>query len=197
MMKKEARLQAEKMYLNAKGKITNREIAKALNVNALTVGRWKREDDWDATLKVKEQAVTKEERAGFVRKKEAREKAVKLYMEAGGNITNKELAKKVEVSPATISKWKEVDAWITQIQLGPIEAEESRVDQEDSGFDLGELASPEHILEINRKIESLLIREHLTASEILDLASAKSTLLEAIVTYLVIVRDVTEMKTTR
>jgi len=196
MMKKEARLQAEKIYLNAKEKITNREIAKALNVNALTVGRWKREDGWDATIKAKEQAATKE-KAGLVRKKEAREKAVKLYMQAGGNITNKELAKKVGVSPATISKWKEVDAWITQIQLGPIEAEESPVDQEDSGFDLGELASPEHIIEINRKIESLLIREHLTASEILDLASAKSTLLEAIVTYLVIVRDVTEMKTTR
>ena len=196
MMKKEARLQAEKIYLNAKEKITNREIAKALNVNALTVGRWKREDDWDATIKAKEQAATKE-KAGLVRKKEAREKAIMLYMQAGGNINNKELAKKVEVSPATISKWKEVDAWITQIQLGPIETEESRVDQEDSGFDLGELASPEHIIEINRKIESLLIREHLTASEILDLASAKSTLLEAIVTYLVIVRDVTEMKTTR
>jgi transposase len=196
MMKKEARLQAEKIYLNAKEKITNREIAKALNVNALTVGRWKREDGWDATIKAKAQAATKE-KAGLVRKKEAREKAVKLYMQAGGNITNKELAKKVGVSPATISKWKEVDAWITQIQLVPIESEESPVDQEDSGFDLGELASPEHIIEINRKIESLLIREHLTASEILDLASAKSTLLEAIVTYLVIVRDVTEMKTTR
>ena len=93
MMKKEARLQAEKIYLNAKEKITNREIAKALNVNALTVGRWKREDDWDATIKAKEQAATKE-KAGLVRKKEAREKAIMLYMQAGGNITNKELAKK-------------------------------------------------------------------------------------------------------
>ncbi|MEI8181288.1 MAG: phage terminase small subunit-related protein [Desulfomonile sp.] len=197
MMKKEARLQAEKMFLNAKGKITNREIAKTLNVNALTVGRWKREEEWDSILKAREQAAIKEDRAGSVRKKDARDKAVRLYTDAGGNITNKELAIKVGVSPATISKWKEVDAWISNIQLQPLTVQESPVAQEEPGFDLNEMASPEQIIRINKKIDVFLAREHLLASEILDLADAKSALLESVETYLAIVRDLTAMKLSR
>jgi len=196
-MKKEARLQAEKMFLNAKGKITNREIAKTLNVNALTVGRWKREEEWDSILKAREQAAIKEDRAGSVRKKDARDKAVRLYTDAGGNITNKELAIKVGVSPATISKWKEVDAWISNIQLQPLTVQESPVAQEEPGFDLNEMASPEQIIRINKKIDVFLAREHLLASEILDLADAKSALLESVETYLAIVRDLTAMKLSR
>ncbi|MCX5860881.1 MAG: phage terminase small subunit-related protein [Deltaproteobacteria bacterium] len=197
MMKKEARLQAEKMFVNAKGKITNREIAKTLNVNALTVGRWKREEEWDSILKAREQAAIKEDRAGSVRKKDARDKAVRLYTDAGGNITNKELAIKVGVSPATISKWKEVDAWISNIQLQPLTVQESPVAQEEPGFDLNEMASPEQIIRINKKIDVFLAREHLLASEILDLADAKSALLESVETYLAIVRDLTAMKLSR
>lgn len=196
-MKKEARLQAEKMFVNAKGKITNREIAKTLNVNALTVGRWKREEEWDSILKAREQAAIKEDRAGSVRKKDARDKAVRLYTDAGGNITNKELAIKVGVSPATISKWKEVDAWISNIQLQPLTVQESPVAQEEPGFDLNEMASPEQIIRINKKIDVFLAREHLLASEILDLADAKSALLESVETYLAIVRDLTAMKLSR
>jgi uncharacterized protein YjcR len=197
MMKKEARLQAEKMFVNAKGKITNREIAKTLNVNALTVGRWKREEEWDSILKAREQAAIKEDRAGSVRKKDARDKAVRLYTDAGGNITNKELAIKVGVSPATISKWKEVDAWISNIQLQPLTVQESPVAQEEPGFDLNEMASPEQIIRINKKIDVFLAREHLLASEILDLADAKSALLGSVETYLAIVRDLTAMKLSR
>ncbi|MGO9572276.1 MAG: phage terminase small subunit-related protein, partial [Desulfomonilaceae bacterium] len=107
-MKKEARIQAEKMFLRAEGGIANKEIAKALKVNPVTVGRWKRSDNWGSKLKAGTQAAQKVG-AREVRKKAAREKAVKLYMEVGGNVTNKELAKKVGVSPATISNWKRAD----------------------------------------------------------------------------------------
>ena len=120
-MKKEARIQGEKMYLKARGKITNREIADAVKVNALTVGRWKRDDKWDEKLKELEKASSKAAPAtGVERKKAARDKAVKLYMDAEGNITNKELAMRVGVSPATISKWKEVDGWIQEIEAQPV-----------------------------------------------------------------------------
>ena len=44
-MKKDERSQAEKMFLKANGKITLRAIAKAVEVNALTVGRWNRKGD--------------------------------------------------------------------------------------------------------------------------------------------------------
>ncbi len=190
-MKKEARIQAEKMFVRAGGKITNREIAKLAKVNPLTVGRWKRDDDWESKLKEAEHAAPAEA-SGVVRKKAARDKAVKLYMEVVGNITNKDLASKVGVSPATISKWKQADGWIDQ--LIPSEAEAPAEFEEEAELDIGELASPEQIIQINQRIDSLLKRDYLTASEVADLAEAKSALLEAVDIYLAIVHDVGEMK---
>jgi len=191
-MKKEARIQGEKMFLKAGGKITNREIAGAVKVNPLTVGRWKREDNWEERLKELQRESAKEPRAGIVRKKEARDQALALYMDAGGTITNKELAKAVDVSPATISKWKETDNWIEKIKMQPVELEEPPTLIEEPGLDMGELAAPEQIIQINRKIDLLLQREHLTASEVADLAYAKADLLAALEVYLNIVRQVSE-----
>lgn len=201
MVKKEAHLQAKKMFLNSQGKISNREIAKTLHVNPLTVGRWKKEDGWDGLLKGKEEAPTKEQKTALkeqktpvVRKKDARDKAVDLYREAGGNITNKHLAEKVGVSPATISKWKESDGWITLIPLhAAVTAEAPPPVQDDLGFDVEEMTSPEQIIQMNKKIDSFLAREHLTASEIADLADAKSALLESVETYLAIISSLTDM----
>jgi uncharacterized protein YjcR len=192
-MKKEARIQAEKMFIKAGGKITNRDIAKAVKVNALTVGRWKREENWEDKLKGLEQAPSPKESGGVVRKKVARDKALKIYLEAGGNITNKDLADRVEVSPATISKWKQLDNWIEK--LSPEEALEGPAEtKEIKDLDIGELASPEQIIEINRRIDSLLKRDYLSASEIADLAEAKSDLLDAVEIYLAIVREVGEIE---
>jgi uncharacterized protein YjcR len=193
-MKKEARIQAEKMFIKAGGKITNREIAKAVKVNALTVGRWKRDENWEDKLKGVEQTVAPKETGGIVRKKAASDKALKIYMEAAGNITNKDLAKRVGVSPATISKWKLVDNWIDkltpeeEVMEAPVEVKEAR------DLDIGELASPEQIIELNRRIDSLLKRDYLSASEIADLAEAKSDLLDAVEIYLAIVREVGEIE---
>ncbi len=190
-MKKEARIQAEKTFRRAGGKITNREIAKLVKVNPLTVGRWKRDDDWKSKLKAGEHVAPKEA-AVVVRKKAAHDKALKLYMEVWGNITNRDLAKKVGVSPATITKWKRADGWIDQFT--PWEAEQKAELREEAEFDIGELVSPEQIIQINQRIDSLLKRDYLTASEVADLAEAKSALLEAVDTYLTIVHEVGEMK---
>jgi transposase len=186
-MKKEARLQAEKIFLRAGGKVTNREIAKAVKVNALTIGRWKRDYQWDRRLKGEKHDDSRDF-GGIVRKKAARDTALKIYMEADGNITNKELAKRVGVSPATISKWKEVDNWIGS--LAPMQDYNGAGKDKDLVFDIGELASPQQIVEINRRIDSLLQRDHLSASEIADIAEAKSDLLGAVEIYLTIVRDI-------
>jgi uncharacterized protein YjcR len=194
-MKKEARSQALKLYLKLNGKVTNRAIAEQVNVNPLTVGRWKRDDTWDVKLKEKEAAAPKEKPAGVVRKKVARDKAFGLYMDAGGNITNKDLANKVQVSPATISKWKEADNWMKQVEhmeLKPAEAPMAPEEKaaETADLDMGELASPDQIIRINRRIDMLLEKEYLNAAEIADLAGAKSTLLEAVEIYLSILREV-------
>ncbi len=190
-MKKEARIQAEKMFLRAGGKITNKEIAKLVKVRPVTVGRWKHDDKWESRLGVGERAAPKEA-AVMIRKKAARDKAVKLYMEVAGNITNKELAKKVGVSSATISKWKQTDGWINQLTYSEAEARAEL--KEEAELDIGELASPGQIIQINQRIDSLLKRDYLTASEVADLAEAKSALLEAVDIYLAIVHDVGEMK---
>ncbi len=192
-MKKEARERAEKMFLKAGGKITNRQIAKTVGVNALTVGRWKREDKWAATLKKMEQAASKPKVGGVVRKKAARDRALQIFLEAGGNVTNKELASKAGVSPATISKWKEQDGWVKQAATAKA-PEPTEVAREEQELDIGELVSPEQIVQINRRIESLLSRDYLTAGEIADLATAKSDLLEAVLTYMAIVREVGEIE---
>jgi transposase len=194
-MKKEARAQAEKMFMKAGGKITNRDIAKAVKVNALTVGRWKQEDRWGAKLKGGGSPIGTGAASGtIVRKKAARDKALSIYIEAEGNITNKELAKRTGVSPATVSKWKEQDKW--DDQLAPAQEFDIRTAQkEEQQIDIGELVSPEQIVEINRRIENLLARDYLTAGEIADLATAKSDLLEAVLTYMDIVREIGEIET--
>lgn len=193
-MKKEARIQAEKKFLKARGKITNREIAKAVTVNPLTVGRWKRDDQWEEKLKEMENVGKKESAGTTVRKKDARDKAFRFYMDEGGNISNKELASKVDVSPATISKWKELDGWIDHIAQQTAEPDEEFEETEVPDLDMGDLAAPEQIIHINRKIDMLLAREHLSAEEIAYIADAKSDLLEALEIYLSIVREVSEIK---
>jgi len=195
-MKKEARAQAEKIFLKAGGKIPNRDIAKTVEVNPLTVGRWKREDKWGTKLKQAEPAPAKSSAAPgtIIRKKAARDKALQIYLQAEGNITNKELAKRVDVSPATISKWKEQDGWDDQLILA--KGAEIRINpSEEQEIDIAELVSPEQIVEINRRIEDLLARDYLTSSEIADLATAKSDLLEAVLTYMDIVREIGEIET--
>ena len=190
-MKKEAHIHAERMFRKAGGKITNREIAKALNVNPLTIGRWKRNDNWGSKLEAGA-SISPKKASGAVRKRTAHDQALKLYTEVWGNITNRDLAKRVGVTPATISKWKQTDGWIDQ--LAPWEAEVTAELREEAELDIGELASPEQIIQINQRIDSLLKRDYLTASEVADLAEAKSALLEAVDIYLAIVHDVGEMK---
>lgn len=194
-MKKEAREKAEKMYLKAGGKITNREIASAVSVNPLTIGRWKRDLKWDSKLKASVKAAKAV--VPVIRKKAARDKAEKLYMDTGGNVTNRSLAQKVGVSPATISKWKELDGWSDKVSRIPA-AKGARpaaaAAAKTAGLDMNELASPGQIVQLNRRIDTLLQREHLTASEVADLAEAKSDLLEGVEIYLAIVRELRELR---
>ena len=196
-MKKEAREKAEKMYLKAAGKVTNREIATAVDVNALTVGRWKRDGNWEKKLKkLAKAAKPAAPAAPVVRKKAARDKAFKLYVDSGGSVTNKDLARRVDVSPATISKWKELDNWSEKLMAEPEPVAEPAAPKsaEEVELDMNELASPEQIIQINRRIDTLLKREHLSTSEVADLAEAKSDLLEGVEVYLAIVQQVKDLK---
>jgi len=202
-MKKEARNDALKVFLKAKGKINNKQIAERVGVNPLTIGRWKREDDWQQTLEDKlAEAAREAAPAGeVVRKKAQHDAALKLFLDSGGRITNKEMATTVDVSPATIAKWKNVENWDEQVVAAPpapaapaavaeleavTEAVEAKAELE---LDMGDLVSPEQIIRINQRIDIMLERDYLTAEDIADLAEAKREALEAVEIYLGIVRE--------
>jgi len=191
-MKTEARDKAVKMFVKAKGKITNKEIADKVKVNPLTVGRWKKADKWDAKLRQAKPAAKKP--GGVVRKKAARDKALTLFLNSEGNITNKELSDRVKVSPATISKWKEQDKWAKKVVPGKKAVRVPRKKETEPELSMGELASAEQIIRINERIEDLLKRDHLTAGEVAELASAKRDMLDAVELYVAIARELGVIK---
>lgn len=190
-MKKEAREQAMKMFMKAKGKVTNKEIADAVKVNPLTIGRWKKEEKWEAKLKAAKPAAKPP--SGVVRKKVARDKALQLFLDSGGKMTNKELARRAGVSPATISKWKELDRWSKKVvpAAAPAAAPPAK---EAAEFDMGALSSPEQIIRINQRIDGLLQRDYLTAGEVAELAAAKRDMLDAVEIYVAIARELGAIK---
>ncbi len=188
-MKKEARERALKIFLKAKGKVTNKQIADGVGVNPLTVGRWKRKENWERKLKELAKAPAKEA-PPVVRKKAARDKALQIFIDLGGNVTNKALSDKTGVTPATISKWKQQDNW--DAKLVPAKAEvqpvpEPAMEPKEQETKLALLISPEQIIAINKRIETILQRDHLTASEIAELAAAKRDMLDAVEIYVHIV----------
>jgi uncharacterized protein YjcR len=194
-MKKEAREKALKMFLKAKGKITNKSIADTVKVNPLTVGRWKKEHKWDRELKKQEKEAAGKP-SGAVRKTAQRDKALKLFLDSGGNITNKELAQRVGVTAATIAKWKNLDNWNKLAEAAPsaadeapaasrkpITAEPAVAEKKTPVIDIRKLASPEHLIEINDRIKMLLARDHLTPAEVAGLARAKRDVIDAVELY--------------
>lgn len=50
MRKNEDRKLAEETFLRDRGRITNKDLAKALGVHPATVARWKKLDEWDMKL---------------------------------------------------------------------------------------------------------------------------------------------------
>ncbi len=196
-MKKEALGIAEQMFLEAKGKITNKHIAEAVGVNSLTVGRWKKRHGWEDKLREAEEA-SSVKGTGSVRKKAARDEALRYFLEMGGHVTNKDVAVHVNVTPATVSKWKEIDDWVSKLQAGPTEVKEDgpMVETEfeaEIDLDIDALAYPEQITKINAKIDQLLDRDHLTSGEIAEISQAKKNLLGAVDIYVTVIRDLGEI----
>ena len=103
----------------------------------------------------------------------------------------------VGVSPATISKWKGIDRWIEKIefQTGTRTVESEPFDH--VTVELSHMIAPGQIIEINRRIDQILAREHLDADEVFDLAAAKNSLMEAVASYLSITREIKNLKPSR
>jgi hypothetical protein len=219
-MIKDARRQAESIFLDANGKITNVAIAKRVEASHFTVGKWKKEDEWTKKLAAKSEK--REEKAGSrpPRKKGAHDQALKLYLEAEGKITNKALASSVGVSKSSIVNWKRSERWAEELMESkkepfspatplevpvttspePIALEEPVTtpqvavtgEIEEIEIDVDQLACPDHINRMNKRIDDLLGQEYLSPADLKTLAEAKEAVLGAVSAYIDIVERCSE-----
>lgn len=104
-----------------------------------------------------------------MRKNEHRKVAEQAFLNDRGRVTNKELAKRLGVHPATVARWKKMDEWdlkLIQSVTNPLKAEPAPGDDY-SDVDM------RHIAILNERIEAYLQKKELLPSEILELAQAK------------------------
>jgi uncharacterized protein YjcR len=196
-MKREAREQAERIFLKSQGKMSHVEIAKKVGVNPITVGKWKNADDWATKLSEKTKEVKEKAEPGPVRKKDAHDRALKMYMESEGKIANTQLASTVGVSATTIAKWKGSESWAerpTKVKatISPAPQVTEAEQAEEIEIDLDALACLDNITRLNKRIEDMLGQTHLSPTDLKSLAEANESVLRAVNVYLDIVERACE-----
>jgi hypothetical protein len=103
-----------------------------------------------------------------MKKNEDRKNAEQTFLNDRGRITNKELAKRLGVHPATVARWKKLDEWDLKLVQSVTSSEGSTGLEED--FFKVDLR---HITLLNERIDGYLQKKELLPSEILELAEAK------------------------
>ncbi|MEW6349895.1 MAG: phage terminase small subunit-related protein [Thermodesulfobacteriota bacterium] len=103
-----------------------------------------------------------------MKKNEDRKVAERLFLQDRGRISNKELAHKLQVHPATVARWKKIDEW--EVKLVQAVSEPGPAPEPETGVYEKELR---HLALLNEKIDAYLERKDLLPSEIRDLAEAK------------------------
>jgi uncharacterized protein YjcR len=103
-----------------------------------------------------------------MKKNDDRKVAEKTFLNDRGRITNKELAKKLRVHPATVARWKKLDEW--DLKLLKTLSEEVLDREPESGMYETDIR---HISLLNERIDAYLQRKDLLPSEILELSEAK------------------------
>ncbi len=102
-----------------------------------------------------------------MKKNEDRKVAERLFLQDRGRISNKELAHKLEVHPATVARWKKIDEW--EVKLVQAVSEPGPIPEPETGLYDKELR---HLALLNEKIDAYLERKDLLPAEIRDLAEA-------------------------
>lgn len=111
-----------------------------------------------------------------MRKNEDRKVAEQLFLNDRGRITNKEIAKKLSVHPATVARWKKLDEWDLKL-LQTIQDPKHGLGESvpTNSLDQEELLTIDmkHLTMLNERIETYLQKKELLTSEILELAQAQ------------------------
>lgn len=206
-MEKEARTKAESLFLQTQGKISNVEIAKQVGAHPITVGKWKRQDDWTGKLAQAEEKVPRKQQRSSARNKIAHDEAFESYLVASGKVSNKTLADKVGVSATTISNWKNAEGWskVLEQPMEPKPAEIEKVEApkemspsaeapvaEEIEIDVDALAFPDHITALNKQIDETLGRGALSPIDLKTVAEAKEAVLRAVRAYLEVIEMASE-----
>lgn len=147
--------QARQLFLSARGAWKIGDLARRVGVAPGTIRFWKQLEDWDALL---------EDTADPKRYDE-------LEPEQGAE-------EPVTVQGAPRHDPAEEDS-VVEISPEPCATRLVTV----SDFTLAQLAAPEHIVLMNERIQDFLRREHLTAAEMADIASAKREAMETLDMY--------------
>ncbi len=103
-----------------------------------------------------------------MRKNDARKAAERAFLEDRGRITNKEIARKLGIHPATIARWKRLDEWDMKLVKSLNKSSEDDVKADDLYA-----VDVRHIALLNERIDMYLRKKELLPSEILSLAEAK------------------------
>jgi hypothetical protein len=107
-----------------------------------------------------------------MKKNQDRKVAETKFLEDKGRITNKEMARKLGVHPATVARWKKADEWDLKL-MQTISQPEPRINHNQDIFNI----DLEHIRMLNERIGSYLAKKDLLTSEILELSEAKLNLI--------------------
>ncbi|MGB6068894.1 MAG: phage terminase small subunit-related protein [Desulfomonilaceae bacterium] len=103
-----------------------------------------------------------------MKKNEDRKIAEETFLNDRGRITNKELAKRLGVHPATVARWKKIDEWdMKLVQSVTSPGDSAGLEEDFFKVDL------RHIALLNERIDGYLQKKELLPSEILQLAEAK------------------------
>jgi DNA-binding Lrp family transcriptional regulator len=103
-----------------------------------------------------------------MRKNEARKFAEKAFLEDRGRLTNKEIAQKLGIHPATVARWKKLDEWDLKLVQSL-----SRVNEGQDKVEDFYAVDVRHLSLLNERIDAYLRKKELLPSEILELAEAK------------------------
>jgi hypothetical protein len=102
-----------------------------------------------------------------MKKYEDRKLAEKMYLEERGRVTNKEIARRLEVHPATVARWKILDEWDLKLVQAVSAPSEPAAEEDLYETDI------RHLRMLNERLEAYLQKRELLPSEILELAEAK------------------------
>ncbi len=103
-----------------------------------------------------------------MKKYEDRKVAERIFLEERGRVTNKELAQRLKVHPATVARWKTLDEWDLKL-VQAVSAPSGPANDEEGFYE----TDVRHLRMLNERIEAYLQKRELLPSEILELAEAK------------------------